>query len=123
MVWSALSLRYTVLNIVGVSVSKLTRLCRDTQRVLVQDKCSGLELLICWGIGPGRVSRAVRLSQCSVLYTGLWSAGGRVFTVWRSVTRELQVVCALGPLLFSNIAASWFERVVASDVGVSSVTL
>lgn len=101
---------------VGVSVSKLTRLCRDTQRLLAHGKCSGLELAHLLGRWTWAcLACRPALSVFSAVYRFVECAGRRVFTVWRSVTRELQVVCALAPLLFSNTAASWFERVVASD--------
>jgi hypothetical protein len=107
---------------VGVSACKLARLCRDTQRVLARGSCSGFDLShlvgrwtwACLACRPA-------LSVFSAVYRFVECAGRRVFTVWRSVARELHVVCALAPLLFSNTAAGWFERVVASDA--SSVGL
>ena len=107
---------------VGVAVSKLGRLCRDTQQVLAHGKCSGLDLshLVGRWTWACLACRPV-LSVFSSVYRFVECAGRRVFTVWRTVARELQVMCALAPLLFSNTAAAWFERVVASDA--SSVGL
>lgn len=107
---------------VGVSACKLGRLCRDTQRVLAHEKCSGLDLAHLvgrwtWACLACRPALAV----FSAVYRFVECAGHRVFTVWQSVARELQVMCALAPLLFSSTAAQWFERVVASDA--SSVGL
>jgi hypothetical protein len=54
-------------------------------------------------------------SVFSAVYTFIYTAEQRLFTLWSSVVHELEVVVGLAPLLFASLSSSWFSRVVATD--------
>ena len=101
---------------VGVSVPKLQRLISDTRHILNRGTCTGLDLAAVvgrwsWAILACRPVFAVFNS----VYRFIQMAGRRVFTIWKSVHRELDVIIGCAPLLFSRLDSIWFDRVVATD--------
>lgn len=101
---------------VGVSVPKLQKLVEQTISILSSGIASGLELskLVgkwTWCMLVVRAS----LSVFSAVYKFIQQAGSRVFALWPSVRRELEVIVDMAPLLFTNLGANWFPKVIATD--------
>jgi hypothetical protein len=99
-----------------VSVPKLHLLVRDTLTLIRRAHCSGLELSHIvgrwsWALLACRPAFAV----FSSVYRFIQTAGSRVFHLWPSVARELDLAIGLAPLLFASLDSPWFDRVVASD--------
>jgi hypothetical protein len=105
---------------VGVSAVKLRQLQIDTETLLARTHCSGHQLhqLVgrwTWAALASRAAFAVFNS----VYRFVESAGYAQFEIWPSVANELRVMCGLAPLLFSNLSAGWFKRMVAVDASMT----
>jgi hypothetical protein len=105
---------------VGVSPAKLQRLAHKTSALLARGHCRGTDLrrLVghwTWAFLPRRSAFAV----FSAVYRYVETAGGRDFTIWRSVAKELRLAMGLVPLLFSPLDAVWFPKTVATDASES----
>lgn len=100
----------------GLSVSKLAKLCNDTLTLLQADKCTGtvMSQLVGKWTWAALVNRPL-LSVFSAVYRFIESAGYRVFTIWASVKRELLMMVDLAPLMFATLTDNWFDRLVATD--------
>jgi hypothetical protein len=101
---------------VGMAAAKLRVLCQQTMAFIRRSSCTGLELARLvgkwtWACLPRRPSLAV----FSSVYRFVETAKGGSMRLWHSAKRELAVVSALAPLLFSRMSAVWLPRVVATD--------
>lgn len=101
---------------VGASPVELRTLCVDTLRLLQRRHCSGLEMAslvgrwtwACMACRPA-------LAALSAVYRFVERAGPRVFGIWPSVEKELDVLVGLAPFLHSRLDQEWFPYIVASD--------
>jgi hypothetical protein len=101
---------------IGVSPSKLWKLCDATVSLFGQRFVSGDQLRVLmgrwtWACLINRPS----LSVFNAVYRFIEVAGSRNFTLWPVVRRELELVMGLVPLLFVDVSAQFSERVVATD--------
>ena len=107
---------------VGVSASKLERLRVDTAALLASNSCTGnaMSQLVgrwTWAMLAARPS----LSVFNSVYRFIECAGGKFFSIWNSVKAELATAVGLAPLLFADIGADWFPKVVSSDASESGL--
>jgi hypothetical protein len=100
----------------GLELDKLHRLVESTQALLEAGECSGCQLSQLLGKWTwATMPRRPLLSVFQNVYQFARRAGSRRFQIWGSVARELQTICALAPLMFSNLGADWFPFIVATD--------
>lgn len=101
---------------IGLSAEKLERLCQYTRGLLAAGECTGLDLAHIVGRWTwASLARRPALSAFSAVYRFIQCAGTRVFTLWPTVRRELEMVMGLAPLLYASTSAAWVDRVVATD--------
>ena len=101
---------------IGVSPHKLHALQHDTSRLVARQYVSGLELSALIGKWTwGALIARPALSTFSAVYRFIECARHRVFRLWPTVIRELDVISGLAPLLYSSLTAPVAPRVVASD--------
>jgi len=101
---------------VGLSPAKLQRLVNSTLLVLRQGFCTGDYLSTIVGKWTWAcMARRPALSVFAATYRFIRVSASRIFSIWPSVHRELNIICGLAPLLFSNISLPWWDRLVASD--------
>lgn len=111
---------------IGVPVEKSQQLIAATQELLRIGACSGNALSRVVGHWTWIVLvRRPALSVFNNVYQFAAAAGRRVKPLWPSVRRELQIVCAIAPLLWASVNNNWFDRAIAFDassygVGVCS---
>ena len=101
---------------VGVSPTKLFKLVRSTNTLLARPTCTGKELSRLmghwtWACLPRRCTFAI----FNAVYRFIETAGKRSFDIWPTVRRELQTAVRLVPLLFTQLDAHWFPRMIATD--------
>jgi hypothetical protein len=101
---------------IGVAAHKRYELVQRTERTLRRGWCSGLELsaLIGSWTWTGLVRRPV-LSVFSSVYRFINCAGRRVYWLWPSVRRELNIILGLAPLMIARFSPPCFPAVVAVD--------
>ena len=104
----------------GLSKDKLLKLSAETQQLLDAKSCTGMHMsrLVGKWTWPVLVCRPA-LSVFSAVYRFIQAAGCRVFEIWGSVKRELQVMMGLAPLLFASLASEWLPSVVATDASAT----
>lgn len=101
---------------VGVDPHKLERLVTETMGMLRRGRCTGQQLSTVVGKWTwAALGNRFALSVFSAVYRFVACARWRSFTIWRTVSDELTVMCGLAPLLFSNLRADWMPCVVATD--------
>jgi hypothetical protein len=105
-----------VRHTMGLSPPKLARLQHDTWSFVSRGVTTGLDLsrLVgrwVWASLPFRPA----LSVLSSSFRLARSTRGRLFSLWPSVRLELTTLANLGPLLVCDFAASFFERLIATD--------
>jgi hypothetical protein len=101
---------------VGLSVNKLQQLRVKTFALLRRTFVSGLDLsqLVGAWTWAALVRRPALSIFCSV-YRFIEAAGRRVFRLWDSVRRELQIMADIAPLLFASMRQPSFNTLVACD--------
>jgi hypothetical protein len=100
----------------GLAPDKMRRLILGTRSFLLRSHCTGRDLSRI--VGSWTWATLVRRECLSVfrsVYRFCSVAGDCVFRIWKSVRRELNIMIGLAPLLYANLAASWSDRIVASD--------
>jgi reverse transcriptase-like protein len=107
---------------VGMAVPKLQLLIRDTRHLLSKDLCTGDDMARV----VGRWSWAIlacrpAFSVFNSVYRFIQAAGRRLFTIWRTVRRELWTIIGLAPLLFSSVDSPWFDRILSTDASESGM--
>src|SRR6185312_16635237 len=107
---------------VGAPIAKLDALRADTRRLLAAGVCSGTDVAHIVGrwTWAAMACRPV-LSVFNAVYRFIECAKGRQFTLWRSAARELLLVTDLAPLMFVDTSVTWFDRVVATEIGRAHV--
>jgi hypothetical protein len=101
---------------VGVSAPKLERLCADTLELASRVHCTGDDLAALVGRWTwAMLANRPALACFNAVYRYAECAGGKRFILWESARSELLTAVGLAPLLFSDLGASWFPRVVATD--------
>ena len=101
---------------VGVAPLKLQRLCMETRVLLGRGCCSGEELQRLVGKWSWAVlARRPAFAVFNAVYRFCSIARERVFSIWPSVRREMEVICGLAPLLFTRLDVEWFSKAVATD--------
>jgi hypothetical protein len=105
---------------VGLNADKLSLLQQATVKLISGVTCTGADLrrLVgkwTWAALAARPAFAVFNS----VYRFIETARAGRFVLWPSVIRELQVMSALAPLLFSTTSAEWFQKVVAVDASLA----
>jgi hypothetical protein len=101
---------------VGVSAPKLEKLCRDTLELVSRERCTGHELSALVGRWTwAMLANRPALSCFNAVYRYIECAGGRPFSLWESVRSELCTAVGLAPVLYANLGAAWFPKVVATD--------
>lgn len=106
----------------GLSVPKLRKLQVDTAVLLRRGSCTGLELQRLVGRWTwAMLARRPALSTFNAVYRFCQVAGARLFTVWPTVRRELQVAVRLAPLLWCSLRHDWFPDAVATDASMEGL--
>lgn len=100
----------------GLSVPKLQALVDETARLLRHGYATGLELsrLVgkwTWAMLPRRPT----LSVFNAVYRFAQVADSRLFTLWPTCRRELQVAMGLAPLMWCSLNDRWFPDTLATD--------
>lgn len=104
----------------GVSVPKLVKLCSDTRALLRHGVCTGTQMSQIVGKWTwAALANRPLLSVLSAVYRFTECASYRVFSIWDSVRRELQMLVDLAPLMFTTLTENWFDRLVATDASES----
>ena len=107
---------------IGVSPEKLMRLQRDTYDFIDRGVSTGIDLSVIvgrwtWCCLAARLS----LSVFRNVYRFIECADRKPYQLWRSVAAELLTVCGLAPLLFSDLSAFTFPKVVATDASLTGL--
>ena len=101
---------------VRLAPASMRALVKATDALMAAGSCSGLELSRLLGKWTwALLVRRPALAAFSAVYTFVQKSGSRVFSLWPSVRRELQVMCGLAPLLFVSLEAPWFPKLCAVD--------
>lgn len=107
---------------VGADPVELRRLSSDTLALLSRGRCSGLELASLVGRWTwAALACRPALATLSSVYRFIERAGRRVFFVWPSVERELDVLVGLAPFLHSRLDQDWFPHVIATDASSTGI--
>jgi hypothetical protein len=101
---------------IGLAPLRLRKLCAATLALIDRRACTGLDMQELlgswvWALLPCRPALATlnacfRFAEC---------AGRRVFTIWRSVRAELEVLVGLQPLLLTHLDSPWSPTAAATD--------
>jgi hypothetical protein len=107
---------------IGVAPAKLAELQRDTLDFIERGKATGIGLSVIvgrwtWCCLASRLS----LSTFRNVYRFIECAGSKPYRLWRSVASELLTIVGLAPLLFSDLSAFTFPKVVASDASLTGL--
>ena len=104
------------------SVPKLEALCRKTMALVQVGSCTGrqMEELLGEWTWPIMVRRPL-LAVFSAVYVFSRKAGPSCLQLWPSVRRELRMIVALVPLLYSVPSATFSDRAVASDASTTGL--
>lgn len=101
---------------VGPEPQKVAQLAARTRMLLRQGRCSGLLMSKIVGHWSWYfLARRAAFAVFNNVYRYIEVAGAKVFDIWPTVAKELNVACDLAPLLFSSMAAGWFPKTVATD--------
>ena len=101
---------------IGVNVIKLNNLVHATRSIINDGYCTGVamsELIGRWVWSM--LIRRPSLSILSSVYRFIEVAGRARFQVWPSVAHELDQLCNMVILLYSNCRAKWWDRIICSD--------
>ena len=66
----------------------------------------------------GNAGARPALSVFNAVYKYIETAGGRLFSIWRTVAVELWTAIRLAPLLIASLSSEWFPRVLACDASL-----
>lgn len=100
----------------GLSPTKVRKICAVTLSLLDRGSCSGLELSIvvgCWTWAM--LTTRPALAIFSSVYKFIQAADRHSFCLWESVRKELETVVCLAPLFWLDITDQWAPVVVATD--------
>lgn len=101
---------------VGLHPSKLAALRQDTLDLVQAKAATGRQLLSLLGRWTwAMLARRPALSVFASVYRFVRVAKRRRFRLWPSVRQELTCVAGLAPLLYANIGARSFPRLMATD--------
>jgi hypothetical protein len=101
---------------IGRSPAKLHALIDRTNRLLDKQHCSGRDMAALVGSWTWAcLVRRPLLSVFSSVYRFIETAQTRVFRIWPSVQRELNIMTGVAPLLFADLRANWMPALVATD--------
>lgn len=100
----------------GLSVPKLQSLVEETSRLLRHGYATGLELSRLVGKWTwAMLARRPTLSVFNSVYRFAQVADSRLFTLWPTCRRELQVAMGLAPLMWCSLSDRWFPDALATD--------
>lgn len=107
---------------IGLSAPKLAALVTETKTMLRRGYATGLELARLVGKWTwAMLARRPALAAFNAVYRFSQVAGARLFTLWPTVRRELQVAECLAPLLWCSLRHDWFPDVLATDASTSGL--
>jgi len=100
----------------GMSAPKLERLKADTRGVLRSGKISGRALASLAGRWNWAfLARRLAMSTFAAVYLYIRALDNKEAFLWESVRKELEVACAIAPLLRTRLDLPWSAVVAASD--------
>ena len=100
----------------GLSPRKMNKLLRRTEAVLQHGSVSGQHLSSLVGLWSWAfLARRPAFSIFNAVYRYIETAGSRIFHLWITVRRELNLAVALAPLLFSSLSSPWNRHSIATD--------
>jgi len=107
---------------IGVSPEKLARLQRDTYDFIDRGVATGIDLSVIVGRWTWCCLAArPALSVFRNVYRFIECADRKPYSLWRSVASELLTICGLAPLLFTDLSACTFPKVIASDASLTGL--
>jgi hypothetical protein len=106
-------------SVLGVRPAKLEALVADTKRALRRGYASGLQISALVGRWTwAMLCRRPALAVFTSVYRFI-ECTKRSCRIWPSVQRELLAACGLAPLLYADLTASYFDRIISSDASTT----
>jgi hypothetical protein len=105
---------------VGVSPTKLQRLCDDTRALLTRGIATTDDMRRIVGRWTwAMLIRRPSLAIFSSVYRYMECARRVPFAIWPTVHRELTAAVGLAPLLFTSLSDTWCPHVIATDASMT----
>jgi hypothetical protein len=107
---------------IGVAPIKLLRLQWDTRSFIDRGEATALELSVLVGRWTWACLAArPALSVFRSVYRFIACSAGKRYQLWPSVIAELTTICGLAPLLFTDLSAFTFPKVIATDASLTGM--